>query len=426
MAKPFISIEFNALLIDFNRKFEEIKEGKQTDENQLITSYNNFIRYIQQDYRNKTKETKKFIDSTIGNCRSNLKKCADKLNILIDFPAPILGFITSVNFPKPEPKPTPGPVPQPKPIVNDIPIPNPTMTDFGYIAQVGTVIKKTYAGETDGLERFIESLLLANDLSTEAQRPTLIRFIKTKCEGVAREAISELEAEPTTVQQIINALRNKIKVESSKVVLGRLMALKADKSTLQNFQEKGEQLAEKLRLAYISEGNPPLVAKSMAIDQTVEMCRASAKTTLAKSIICSTAFKEPKEVLARLVVEISKENKEIKEAQVLSYTDNRGRGRGRGDFRGRFQNNNNNFRGNYRQNNYNNNNYNNQNWRGRGRGRGNYRGRNNYNNYNNYRQDRNDGRQVYVIQENQEAPTQERGNGQNNQANVMTLRQVNH
>lgn len=235
-------------------------------------------------------------------------------------------------------------------------------------------------------------------------------------------------------QDIIDLLREKIKPENSDIVLGRFLALRADRGSLQQFQEKAEILAEKLRKAYIGEGMSMQLAQKTAVKKTIEMCRFSAKSMLVRSVLASTHFEEPKEVLAKFVTE---SNAESVESQILSFQrmNIRGRPNNRGNVnnaRGRTQNfgqrnygeqrnfSNNygqsrNFQGGYRQQNMNN-------QYGRGHGNGRY-GNNPRGNYQrNQQQNGNDGnndRRVRCVnsdaQENSDAPTQERG---------VTIRQI--
>lgn len=99
------------------------------------------------------------------------------------------------------------------------------------------------------------------------------------------------------------------------------MALKSDRNSLQNFQEKAEQLAEKLRLAYIYDKIPSDVARKMVVSKTVEMCKSQAKNEYVKTVIAATPFEDPKDVLAKFVVETTSEN-EKNNAQILKYSPN--------------------------------------------------------------------------------------------------------
>lgn len=285
------------------------------------------------------------------------------------------------------------------------------MTDFEFALKINQLIKKTYSGDPNELESFLEAIELAELGATVENTPALIKCIKQKLVGKAREA---LPAQINSVNEIKIALKAKIKQDNVNVVLGRLLALRSDKTSMQNFQEKAEELAEKLRLAYISKGIPSDVAKQMTIEETVNMCRFSAKTQLVKSVLASKEFAEPKEVLSRFVTEITQENKEIKEAQVLSFGGGyRGnnRRRGRGNFNHNYNNNYGNRNGSYDNRNYQNNNY-----------RGNNRGRNRFDRGGRGRGRGNDRFVRVVAAENATAPTIDRGNNQE----TLTVGQANH
>lgn len=101
----------------------------------------------------------------------------------------------------------------------------------------------------------------------------------------------------------------------------------------------------------------------MAVEQTVKICRNNAKSGLVKAILASTVFSEPKDVVAKLIVE---ESATEHEHQVLSLRYNRPNwGQNRNNY-------------NWRNNNsYRTNSFNNRNTR-TNRLNTNYRGNNNY------------------------------------------------
>lgn len=230
---------------------------------------------------------------------------------------------------------------------------------FKYISNISKIISNNYNGNTNSLNAFISSIELANDITEKDEQPILVKFIKTKLEGIALEAIPDSAA---TANDIVDALRTKIKVENSRIVLGRYMALRAERSSLSKFQKDAEDLSDQLRRAFISEGMSHELAERMTIEKTVDMCRLSAKTNLVKSVLASSEFKSPKDVLAKLITESTTESTEN---TILYYRNNSYRGnasRGnfqrnfRGNFRGNFNKFNNGFRNNYsnNQNGYNN------------------------------------------------------------------------
>lgn len=98
--------------------------------------------------------------------------------------------------------------------------------------------------------------------------------IWSKLKGKAREYV------PTgaTIKEIKEKLNKNIKVPSSKIISGRLMALKADKRNFGDYASKAEELAEQLKRAYISEDIPNERANQMTIDQTIELCASNTAT----------------------------------------------------------------------------------------------------------------------------------------------------
>lgn len=287
---------------------------------------------------------------------------------------------------------------------------------FDYLGNVSKIIRDSFDGDINKLDAFVAGIELASAASQNTDQPNLVKFIRTKLVG---EAIDWVPANAANAAEVVTALRAKCKGDNTQVVLGRLLALRADRSSMQKFQETAEILSEKLRKSYISDGIPSDLANKMTIDKTVEMCRLSAKTQLVKSVLASKTFQKPKEVLSEFVTQSVTENTETK---ILSFRGTRQTGQ----TRGHFSNRNNNYRGNnynYRQNynnsnrngnynNYRNNNYNNTyrgNNRGRGRGQGNLRGRGQSRGYFNNNQ-----RNVRYLEnaqapENEAAPSLERG-----------------
>lgn len=291
---------------------------------------------------------------------------------------------------------------------------------FKYINNISKIICNNYRGDSNGLNAFLTAIDLANDITEPEQQPILVKYIKTKLEGIALEAIPE---NVLTANNIVDALRSKIKTENSKVVLGRYMALRAERSSLTKFQTDAEELSDQLRRAYISEGMTQQLAEKMTIDKTVDMCRLSAKTNLVKSVLASSDFKNPKDVLAKLITESTAENSEN---SILYYRSNTYRGnmqrgnsnRGfRGNFRGNFngyRNNNytNNRNSSYGGNRYNrnfNNNFNNNRNYSNNRGNQQPKGYQNNSSYSRNRNERNTFVRAFT-QENETSPTSQRGN----------------
>lgn len=255
-------------------------------------------------------------------------------------------------------------------------------------------INKIYSGDPLELNSFINSIKLLKQLG-----PTHLEMIKTfvmtKLSGKALECVP---AEPASIDVIIESLQANIKPDSSKVVEGKMMALKHDTSKSTEFATEAEKLAEALQRSLVVEGISQTKAKSMAVDKTVEMCRQTANTTEVRTIIASTTFADPKEVIAKFVVEsatVAKDNKILKFGK-QNYKKNYYRK---------------NYRGNYRKNQDSNQN-NDSNWRGKGRKRG--RGK--------YKKNQNDHYVNVANAENSSVPSGSRRESENH---VISFQRVN-
>lgn len=84
--------------------------------------------------------------------------------------------------------------------------------------------------------------------------------------------------------------------------------------------KEAEELAEALQRSLIVEGIPQHKAQDLATERTVEMCRASARTDIVKSVVASTKFSNPKEAIAKFIIEIGSV---AKGTQILSFRSNR-------------------------------------------------------------------------------------------------------
>lgn len=370
----------------------------KNNEEELIVIYNSIIRLYKEffDSNNDVSEHvgEKLLDN-LNTIRADLKRCLDKLNSIIIIPDDNLQEIQR----KKENKLKPDNLNENKNnsrIIehfggNDIhnsshQVNKNTMTtNIEFLKFAAQQIHKNYAGEPLGLSAFVDQVKLIAEIKTAAQNDLFKRFVLSKLEGKAKELIP---ADVENVDAILTILTNSIKPDNSKIIEGRILALKFNFNKAQEFSQELESLSEAFQRSLIIEGIPMAKAKSMAIEKTVETCRLAARSELVKSVLASSSFVEPKEAIAKFLIE---SNTETKEKQILAFktaqSSNRGRGRG-----GRFSHRNQNNWGNGQR-------YDNKNQQGRGRG--NYRGRRGRGNW---RGNRNGGAQVFVAQENQQAP----------------------
>lgn len=252
---------------------------------------------------------------------------------------------------------------------------NMAMTLPEFLRLCGQTINTRYDGNPLGLDAFLNAVDLLDSLATNELKEKLFKFLKTRVDDKA----SECTKDATNTEEFIESLKKNIKHDNSKVVSGRMMALKMDAKKVQDFAKQAEELSESFKRALVFEGITTSKANEMSIDKTIEMCRASSRSDVVRSILGASSFSTPKEVIAKFIIETGTDTNE---KQVYSYQryNNNNRGRGRGN---RFNNNNhnNNNNNNGRRNDSYNRRGNNNNRRGRGRGSNRYY--NNRNNYNN-------------------------------------------
>ncbi|XP_067622180.1 uncharacterized protein [Eurosta solidaginis] len=252
-----------------------------------------------------------------------------------------------------------------------------------FISTCASIMRDNYSGDPLALGSFINKVELMEVFSTENLTPTFIAFLKSKLEGKAREA---LPTHIESVSQIKEALCNEIRPDNSKVVAGKIAALRVTNNNFSEFSKQVEELSDSLERCLIIEGMTKAKAHEMAVEQTISVCRLNSRSDMVKSILASTTFKDSKDVVAKMIIE---RDQEVKERQVLAfrsrpirYNNFRGNYRGNSNFR---YNNNSNFRFNNNANrqhnntNFRNNNYN------RGNNRNYNRGNSNSNHNNNNR-----------------------------------------
>lgn len=285
-----------------------------------------------------------------------------------------------------------------------------------YVQAASQMLPNSFSGDPLALQSFIDQVNLLKTVTADDLKDIFLQVVIGKLQGKARECIP---VNPNSIDEVIDALKANIAPDNSKVVAGRLLALRVDRSKLTEFTEQAEKLAEALQRSLVVEGIPQAKAREMSIEKTVEVCRNAARSDLVKSVLAATKFDSPKEVVAKYVVESATEEKE---KQILAYRtyqrqnnrnnkNNRGRnGNGRGGKGNRYNNNggrnysnNNNNSGNYGRNGNGNNSYNG--GRNNNNGGGNRNNRNGWNNNRTYNNDRNNGENRNVrFAENYEAP----------------------
>lgn len=221
-----------------------------------------------------------------------------------------------------------------------------------YYKMCNQQLNYTYMGDPLGLPPLIDAIELLQFMDDEnSHENILLRVLRTKLKGTAREYLPR----NATIAEIKEILQRKIKVKNSKIITGQLMALKADKTNFTEYATRAEDLAEQFNRSLILENVPSETANAMTIEKTIDLCTSNTRSQIVKSVLESTKFDDPKEVIATYIIQERKHNPN--ETQVLAFqqTNRFNRNRNFGNAQ-RYQRNgyqNNNYRNNFRPNRHN-------------------------------------------------------------------------
>lgn len=207
------------------------------------------------------------------------------------------------------------------------------MTKQEFVRLAAPLLGYKYDGDPKKLESFLADVELVKDLAGEELPDYCFTFIKSRLEG---KALESLPTRAKSVQEVVDALRAEIKCESSTVIEGKIMALRVHKGDFTKFAKVTEKLAESLRRSLVLEGISKEKAKEMSIKKTVELCRKTARSEVVKSVIASSSFSNPAEVVTKLITEIDIEKREKNQAQVQRKFQSENNG----NFKGKMFNNN--------------------------------------------------------------------------------------
>lgn len=316
---------------------------------EIITAYAVFVTYCHEVYNDLTDSDTKAKQAILENlnhiankfeecliklkCRYNLSEC------LFEFPTIEDVKIIGIEVDEQQQPETPNIELQPEIAANNSIAMALSTPEFLKLS--ASSINYKFSGDPLGLPSFIDSINLLQSLATTAALQTfLVSFVKTKLDGKAREYIDDTH---TTIELIIASLRANIKPDNSKVVEGRMLALRLTHTTQDEFAKKVEELSESFRRSLIIEGISAAKATEMSIEKTIDLCRSQTKNEIVKSVLESSTFTSSKDVVAKLLTQSEKARKEH---QILTYSTNRNQVSHRG--RSNFNNNPNNHANNQR------------------------------------------------------------------------------
>lgn len=426
---------FNALLDEFDEWDKKItrKNASEKDEiielrtKKIINAYNKLVEFAKPIIESNNEKSTEKIRDEVNTRREYILDDLRTLNSDIEVPKSITEKITTNTDDSNDPSTSKknenkGENKNTNPMNNknntdNKPEVKMAMTANEYYKMCNQQLNYTYTGDPLGLPPLIDSIELLQFMdTTKAFEDILLRVLKTKLMGAAREYI----APNATVDEIKATLKKKIKVKNSKIVMGQLMALKADRTNFTDYAKKAEDLAEQFNRSLILEKIPTDTANEMTIDKTIELCLANTRSQVVQSVLESTHFDDPKEVIAKYIIQERKQQG-VSNNQVLAMHRNNRFNNNRNFQQNRFQrnnynNNHNRNRNNDQRPNFNRNNaqHNRNNFRGRGN---NYRGNQNGNWRNNRRQQ--SGR-IYYAENNESLPS---GGNQTQQVQIQQAEQ---
>lgn len=199
------------------------------------------------------------------------------------------------------------------------------MDPVAFLKLCANTINKNYSGDPLALDAFINSILIVQ--TTVKEHDNILKdFVISRLEAKALEALPD--PRPTTTNEVIEALKGGIKLGNSDIITGKIIALKAENLSGQEFATKAEELALSLRRSYINEGITKTKANEMAIKETVKLCKSSSRNVLVKSILASATYTEPRDVIAKFLTETENEKNDNKNS-ILSF---RGVPQNRGNY----------------------------------------------------------------------------------------------
>lgn len=231
--------------------------------------------------------------------------------------------------------------------------------DFFNLA--GKIISSEFDGSLEKFPSFLDALELLK-CNTGDHTANAVAFVKTRLIGKARALITV----ENNIDDIITALKNGIKGESSSSLASKMLNFKQNSRDTVSYSTSIESLAEKLKRSFISEGVPAQVAEKYTTETTVKALSKNASLEKTRWLMEAGTFNNVQEVITKFI----NSNSQTADANVLNF-------RGNNKF-------NNGFRGQRHYNYYNNrNNFTNpRNSQTHGRGRGNF---NNFNRGNRFR-----------------------------------------
>lgn len=187
------------------------------------------------------------------------------------------------------------------------------------------IVPNEFDGSEDKLTSFLDALTLLK-ANVEAHEENAVAYVKTRLTGKARYLVGE----SATLDEIKTKLKNGIKFESSQSVTSKMLNLKHHNDT--KYMADIENLTQKLKQAYISEGVPESVAENYTKNTTVKALSTNTNIEKVKIIMEAGSFQTVEEAIQKFA-NVTAENSSS--ASVFYANRRQSRGKSRNYFRGR-------------------------------------------------------------------------------------------
>lgn len=145
--------------------------------------------------------------------------------------------------------------------------PENAQTDSHFDIRTATAVVTIYDGASDGLQAFVDACDLMKELTSDANQPMLLKFLKTRITGKARQGLPD---NINTYLDFISNIKQRCHdTTSPEQILVKLKSVK-QRESLDSFCEQIEAISNKLKTIYLEQRIPENVATNMVKKATVE------------------------------------------------------------------------------------------------------------------------------------------------------------
>lgn len=196
------------------------------------SAYNLVVVYIAEHWNNLNESDQRVLGKEIDYLRGKLMQCCGKLNGTVELDENLLKSVRAIELIEQEEEANDSEEEEVEPNEGENMAAEPTQMEM--MRLYAQTINRNYAGDPLGLQSFLNSVMLLKSMTGETHTALLKQFVLSKLEGKALESVPQ---NPGSTEDIMAALKARIKPEGSKVVTGKLMALKTDRLNATDFSK---------------------------------------------------------------------------------------------------------------------------------------------------------------------------------------------